>query len=947
MATRFYLPASGASPVTTTPSSSWDTTTGFDSIFTNVGKSGTTLANGTARAKVSQAGAQNRLDRQYISAPIAAQTISVGTFSAVIRGQLSTTAGDAWLQIIIRVVSNNGSTQRGVIYAGSTASSAGASTTDGPENQEFDTVMETRIKNALTTTSVTAQSGDRVVIEVGFRAVTANTNTVTFNYGDVGATADLATTAGATTAGIPWVELSQTLTFLYTQVDLAFSPSGTNAAAVTAGNSGFDLVNIGTGNTLTYDTSVATHSSASMSAVVGSTVDSDYGAWTTQWGEQQDHVYARLYMRLAGYPAAAWRLANLAVNGTVTVVGLTISTTGAVRTIYGPSNSNGSISTNVIPLNTWVRIEVDAVLGASGSVDVRLYLTDPESSTPTETTSSSAINTGLVCTDIRSPAQGMSHSVFVGPFAVSNTTQPGPLSTTYSGATTLAASASLSTAGIRTTSGAVTLAATPTLTTAGIRSTDGAVSLASGTTLTTNGITTKIGAAALSASASLTSAITTLTTTGAVSLTSSATLTSDGVRTTSGAATLTTAQSLTLAGLLTAGAAVSLVSSPTLTSLGVRTTSGASDLTAVPTLTVSGAVTQSGAVSMAATASLVSIATLEAFGAVALSQTPSFVVGAQLTAGGAVSLLATGVLTGLTGGLNAFSVVSLSALPSLVVSSIRITSASVNLSATPALLVSASQVMFGSVSLISTSSFSINPGAVGATVNLSVIDTLTVGATLQAFGTVSLSSTSTLSVAGRLDTFGSVTVTAIPVLTVAVSVRITNGSAVLSALGVLTTNGIRIADATVVPLVASGNLSVDGFIGSGGASNLIATPILLIAGVTTRFSATQLTALSTLTVNAALIEFGAVSLLVNASLSSAGVVFKVGSALLTTSQTLQIFVVLSASASVNLQAVPSLTFIDLFPEIDVSVSGSWYQEGIHTTDWSTDGIHVGSVLQGS
>jgi hypothetical protein len=116
---------------------------------------------------------------------------------------------------------------------------------------------------------------------------------------------------------------------------------------------------------------------------------------------------------------------------------------------------------------------------------------------------------------------------------------------------------------------------------------------------------------------------------------------------------------------------------------------------------------------------------------------------------------------------------------------------------------------------------------------------------------------------------------------VGVSVGITNGSALLSALGVLTAGGIRITNATVVPLVATGSLSVNGLTGSGGSTNLIATSSLLVAGVAVRVSATQLTVLSTLAVNASVGALGSVTLLVGISLSTDGVISRLGSVLRT------------------------------------------------------------------
>jgi fibronectin-binding autotransporter adhesin len=565
------------------------------------------------------------------------------------------------------------------------------------------------------------------------------------------------------------------------------------------------------------------------------------------------------------------------------------------------------------------------------------------------------------------------------------------ISSTYqavaqSGATTLTASSTLSVAGVREQPGAVTLAAsatltsqaqlteqaavsltsTSTLTSNGVRSTDGVVSLASSSTLTANGVNTQTGAVSLSSSASLTSAATRITS-GAVSLSAAATLTSAGDRTTSGAATLQAAPTLTAGASLTAQAAVSLMATAGLTSLGIRSVIGASTLTAVPTLSVSGAVSQAGAVSMAATATLTSAADLTTFGAVTLSSTSTLLVGAQLAFSGAVSLLATGVLTGLTGGVNAFGVVSLSALPNLAVSSIRITSASVNLSAAPTLLVSPSQLMVGSVSLVATGLLSVTLGATSGNVNLTVAKTLTVGASLTAVAAVSLTSTYTLTTAGRLDAFGSVILSAVPVLTAGITVRVTNGTALLSALGVLTAGGIGIANATVVPLVSSGSLTVNGSTGSGGGSNLIAASSLLVAGVSVRISATQLTVLSTLTVNGTLVELGAVTLLASAALITNGIVSRLGAALLTTSQSLLATGTRLVVGSVALQAIPVFTFIDLFPEVDMALTGNWDGGGIHADSsprpktyltpqwnssnsnslpsiaWSTGGIHVGST----
>lgn len=247
MPTRFYLPASGTPDASPAFGTGWSSTTSATRHPTATTRSGTALANGTARAKVSQAGAQNRLDRQFVSDQLAAQTIT-GNFTAVLQGLESTISADAWLQVVIRVVSADGATQRGVLFAGSTASVVSA--TVGAENQEFTTALQSRIKPSTSLTSVAAQAGDRLVIEVGYRAITANTNTVTLRYGDPASGSDAALTAGTTsTTIVPWVELSQTLTF-YTPP----AGSGGQAARITADANGFKL----TGTSLPPTTSTFT-----------------------------------------------------------------------------------------------------------------------------------------------------------------------------------------------------------------------------------------------------------------------------------------------------------------------------------------------------------------------------------------------------------------------------------------------------------------------------------------------------------------------------------------------------------------------------------------------------------------------------------------------------------------------------------------------------------------
>lgn len=212
MATRFYLPSSGVpAPVAVTPSASWTVNTGFTSQATDTVKGATATAAGTARTKGSATNPSTRLDSQFVSARrLSAQTIAIGTFSAVIRGVESVSTADAWLDMIIRVVSADGTAVRGTLYAGSANTVVSATST--AENFELPTTSATATKSAIATTQVIAQGGDRICIEIGYKASTVTTtNTCTFRYGDTAATADFALTVGLTTDLCPWVELSATL----------------------------------------------------------------------------------------------------------------------------------------------------------------------------------------------------------------------------------------------------------------------------------------------------------------------------------------------------------------------------------------------------------------------------------------------------------------------------------------------------------------------------------------------------------------------------------------------------------------------------------------------------------------------------------------------------------------------------------------------------------------
>jgi hypothetical protein len=206
--TRLYLPSAGAAAVSPAYQAAWE----------NTSQAGTRLKCVTAKTvsamasitlnEVSASANYDMLSRQYVSNPIAAQTIS-GTVYGQIRTSEANIAADADVAIIIYVVNNAGNTVRGTLlsYFPNAITNEFALTT--LTNRKFPT------SQALA--SVTAQDGDRIVIEVGTRVF--NTITTAYNilhsYGDNSAT-DLAIDNSTTTANCPFIEFSQYLIFYQT-----------------------------------------------------------------------------------------------------------------------------------------------------------------------------------------------------------------------------------------------------------------------------------------------------------------------------------------------------------------------------------------------------------------------------------------------------------------------------------------------------------------------------------------------------------------------------------------------------------------------------------------------------------------------------------------------------------------------------------------------------------
>lgn len=208
MSTRLYLPSTGAAPVSVPFDAAWGVTTGADRVSLSTTRLGSAFGSKTTAETSSSV--VNVLSRQYVSDPLTAQTIS-GTAKAIIRALESTTTADLRAQLVIRVVSGKGDVVRGTLLA---ADSAGLSS-------EFGASLQSRkfplgwSGSGASLTSVAAQAGDRLVVEIGYRAhnTLPTSRSGTLEYGDAVGT-DLAEDETGTSQFCPWVELSATLLFI-------------------------------------------------------------------------------------------------------------------------------------------------------------------------------------------------------------------------------------------------------------------------------------------------------------------------------------------------------------------------------------------------------------------------------------------------------------------------------------------------------------------------------------------------------------------------------------------------------------------------------------------------------------------------------------------------------------------------------------------------------------
>lgn len=210
MASRIYLPSTGAAPISPAFSTEWDITGSADRIAAVSTRISSAM---TAKAIANTTSAGNsdrdRLARQYIFGPIVGSHTITGTIKGQIRCNESATNMNLRSQIVVRAVAPNATTFRGTLYAGDLATLTGDPTSEWVLTTNTNRAFPRGGAQAITSTAV--QDGDYLVIELGGRGH----STINFQLGDLvfgdDAGSDLPEDETTTTALNPWIELSYTL----------------------------------------------------------------------------------------------------------------------------------------------------------------------------------------------------------------------------------------------------------------------------------------------------------------------------------------------------------------------------------------------------------------------------------------------------------------------------------------------------------------------------------------------------------------------------------------------------------------------------------------------------------------------------------------------------------------------------------------------------------------
>lgn len=216
MATRLYLRGTAqGTPISPAADSAWEDVSILARCKTSTVKSGDALA--TIAFSDSNAADRDVLFRQYIAPLTPGQTVTgAQTLKCQVRAIETSTGNNMFTAVCIRIIANDGTTVRKTV-------------TVGPVNRDATELSATTLTNrAWESTSAagnyTTVSGDYLVIEIGTGGDPGGgqSHSSSLRLGDSSAS-DLAEDDTTTTDDNPWVQFTDTLTFVPELPDMWFS----------------------------------------------------------------------------------------------------------------------------------------------------------------------------------------------------------------------------------------------------------------------------------------------------------------------------------------------------------------------------------------------------------------------------------------------------------------------------------------------------------------------------------------------------------------------------------------------------------------------------------------------------------------------------------------------------------------------------------------------------
>lgn len=146
---------------------------------------------------------------------------------------------------------------------------------------------------------------------------------------------------------------------------------------------------IGANCTLTYDNAHVFTGNLAGKYSVGITTADVYTQWGVAFGTQSGTHYGRAYFYLTAWPAVASALIRC-LSTAALAFSIAPNSTGKIQ-LRNQAGAVVATSTTSLPVNQWVRIEYQAVQGAAGSLEVKMF-SSPTSTFVTETVTASGID---------------------------------------------------------------------------------------------------------------------------------------------------------------------------------------------------------------------------------------------------------------------------------------------------------------------------------------------------------------------------------------------------------------------------------------------------------------------------------------------------------------------------------------------------------------------------